>query len=64
MSAAFGLLLVGGWACRRRGRVTRAVGQSAATVSHVSPRVYKESGALVDQLRSISEVAVRVFEVG
>jgi hypothetical protein len=43
----------------------RAVGQSAVSVyRHVSPRVYRESGARVDQVRMFSEVAVRVSEAG
>jgi len=34
----------------------QVVGRSAVTVSHVLPRVYRESGALIDQQETILEV--------
>jgi hypothetical protein len=42
--------------------VTQAVGRSAVTVSHVLPKVYRESGALIDQQRTILEVEVLASE--
>jgi hypothetical protein len=42
--------------------VTKAVGRSVVTASHVLPRVYRESGALIDQRRTILEVDVLASE--
>ena len=43
--------------------MTKAVGRSAVTASHVLPRVYRESGALIDRQRTILEVDVLASEV-
>jgi hypothetical protein len=39
-----------------------AVGRSTVMVSHVLPKVYRESGALIDQQRTILEVDVLASE--
>lgn len=43
--------------------MTQAVGgRSAVTASHVLPRAYRESGALIDQQRTVLEVDVLASE--
>jgi hypothetical protein len=42
--------------------VTQAVGRPAVTVSYVLPRVYRESGALIDQQRTALEVDLLASE--
>lgn len=42
--------------------MTQAVGWPAVTVSHVLPRVYRESVALIDRQRTVLEVEVLASE--